>query len=293
MADSNQIWTIGRILKWTEQYFEQKGVESPRLDAEVLLSHLLDKQRIYLYVHFDEPLQAEELAAYREMVKQRVNHVPVAYIIGEREFMGLTFKVTPDTLVPRPDTEILVQAAVERLKAMPAGEVRFADIGTGTGAVCLSVLNFTPLAKADTVDISPAARAVAEENAAALGLADRIVFHTGDLLAPIKENSYAAILSNPPYIPEADIAGLAPEVRCKEPLTALSGGTDGLDFYRRLCQEAPAMLVDGGFMAFEVGIHQAQDVAALAAANPLIGRTEIIKDYAGIERVVVAWRQAE
>ena len=109
----------------------------------------------------------------------------------------------------------------------------------------------------------------------------------------LKENSYAAILSNPPYIPEADIAGLAPEVRCKEPLTALSGGTDGLDFYRRLCQEAPAMLVDGGFMAFEVGIHQAQDVAALAAANPLIGRTEIIKDYAGIERVVVAWRQAE
>lgn len=293
MADSKQIWTIGRILKWTEQYFEQKGVESPRLDAEVLLSHLLDKQRIYLYVHFDEPLQAEELAAYREMVKQRVNHVPVAYIIGEREFMGLTFKVTPDTLVPRPDTEILVQAAVERLKTLPADAVRFADIGTGTGAVCLSVLHFLPAAEADTVDISPAARAVAEENAAALGLADRIVFHTGDLLAPIRENKYAAILSNPPYIPEADIAGLAPEVRCKEPMTALAGGTDGLDFYRRLCADAPSMLVDGGFMAFEVGIHQAQDVAALAAANPLIARTEISKDYAGIDRVVIAWKREE
>lgn len=293
MADSNQIWTIGRILKWTEQYFAQKGVESPRLDAEVLLSHLLDKQRIYLYVHFDEPLQAEELAAYREMVKQRVNHVPVAYILGEKEFMGLTFKVTPDTLVPRPDTEILVQAAVERLKGMTGDSVRFADIGTGTGAICLSVLNFTQQTEADTVDISPAARAVAEENADSLGLADRITFHTGDLLAPIKANKYAAILSNPPYIPEVDIAGLAPEVRCKEPMTALSGGEDGLDFYRRLCDEAPVLLADGGFMAFEVGIHQAQAVAALAAANPLIERTEIIKDYAGIDRVVVAWKREE
>ncbi|SFT85287.1 release factor glutamine methyltransferase [Selenomonas sp. GACV-9] len=291
MADSNQIWTIGRILKWTEQYFEQKGVESPRLDAEVLLSHLLDKQRIYLYVHFDEPLQAEELAAYREMVKQRVNHVPVAYILGKKEFMGLTFKVTPDTLVPRPDTEILVQAAVERLKGMEKDSLRFADIGTGTGAICLSVLNFTPGSTADTVDISSAARAVAEENADSLGLTDRIAFHTGDLLAPIKENKYAAILSNPPYIPEADIPGLAPEVRCKEPMTALAGGKDGLDFYRRLCDEAPALLEEGGFMAFEVGIHQAQDVAALAVANPLIARTEIIKDYAGIDRVVVAWKK--
>ena len=115
---NDKIWTIGRILKWTEQYFKDKGIESPRLDAEVLLAHVLEKQRIYLYVHFDEPLQPAELAAYREMIKQRVLRVPVAQILGEKEFMGLTFKVTADTLVPRPDTEILVQAAVERLKAM-------------------------------------------------------------------------------------------------------------------------------------------------------------------------------
>ena len=323
---NDKIWTIGRILKWTEQYFKDKGIESPRLDAEVLLAHVLEKQRIYLYVHFDEPLQPGELAAYREMIKKRVLRVPVAQILGEKEFMGLTFKVTADTLVPRPDTEILVQAAVERLKAMkgeksatgvladesaaeepaegqPVGgadaeqevaePLHIADIGTGSGAICLSVLRYLAGTVADTVDISPAARAVAEENAASLGLADRVTFHTGDLLQPLRGMTFAAILSNPPYIPEADIAGLAPEVRLKEPHTALSGGRDGLDFYRRLAKEAPAMLVPGGFMAFEVGIHQAEPVAALAKANPLIARTEILPDYAGIDRVVVAWRTKE
>ncbi|MEE0481959.1 MAG: peptide chain release factor N(5)-glutamine methyltransferase [Mitsuokella jalaludinii] len=321
---NDKIWTIGRILKWTEQYFKDKGIESPRLDAEVLLAHVLEKQRIYLYVHFDEPLQPAELAAYREMIKQRVLRVPVAQILGEKEFMGLTFKVTADTLVPRPDTEILVQAAVERLKAMKGeakapedealadGEeassaanrdeaavdvsqepLRIADIGTGSGAICLSVLHYLADTVADTVDISPEARAVAEENAASLGLADRVTFHTGDLLQPLRGMTFAAILSNPPYIPEADIAGLAPEVRLKEPHTALSGGRDGLDFYHRLAKEAPAMLVPGGFMAFEVGIHQAEPVAALAKANPLIARTEILPDYVGIDRVVVAWRTKE
>lgn len=289
---NDKIWTIGRILKWTEQYFKDKGIESPRLDAEVLLAHVLEKQRIYLYVHFDEPLQPGELAAYREMIKKRVLRVPVAQILGEKEFMGLTFKVTADTLVPRPDTEILVQAAVDRLRAMAGEEpLRFADIGTGSGAICLSVLHYLAGTVADTVDISPAARAVAEENAASLGLADRITFHTGDLLQPLSGISFAAILSNPPYIPEADIVKLAPEVRLKEPHTALSGGQDGLDFYRRLAEEAPAMLVPGGFTAFEVGIHQAGDVADLLKANPLIDRTEILPDYAGIDRVVVGWRK--
>ena len=285
-----ELWTIGRILKWTEQYFKEKGIESPRLDAEVLLSHILGRERIYLYVHFDEPLEPAELARYREAIKQRVQRVPVAYIIGEKEFMGLTFKVTEDTLVPRPDTEILVQAAIERLRAR-GDAPRFADIGTGTGAICLSVLHFLPKAQADTVDISPAARAIAEENAAALEVADRVTFHTGDLLAPLAGQCYDAILSNPPYIPDGDIAALAPEVRLKEPHTALAGGKDGLDFYRRLANEAPAMLVPGGFTAFEVGIHQAGDVADLLKANPLIGRTEILPDYAGIDRVVVGWRK--
>ena len=288
----NEVWTIGRILKWTEDYFAQKGIENPRLDAEVLLSHVLQKQRIYLYVHFDEPLQAAELAAFREMIKKRIAHVPVAYILGEKEFMGLTFKVTEATLVPRPDTEILVQAGVDRLRQLGRSNPRIADIGTGTGAVGLSVLNFVKDAVLDTVDISPAARAVAEENAESFGLKERANFFTGDLLAPLAGQNYTAILSNPPYIPAKDIEGLAADVRNSEPHTALDGGEDGLDFYRRLCSEAPAMLAAGGFMAFEVGIDQAGDVARLAEENPLICRTEILKDYAGIERVVVAWKEA-
>ena len=223
------VWTIGRILKWTENFFREKGIESPRLDAEVLLAYLLQKERIYLYVHFDEPLERAELARFHEMVKKRVQRVPVAYILGEKEFMGLTFKVTSDTLVPRPDTEVLVQAAIERLKAL-GRPAKFADIGTGTGAICLSVLHYTEDTTAATVDISPTARAVAEENAVALGLTERVTFYTGDLLEPLKEQKFAAILSNPPYIPDGDVAGLRAEARRSEPHTALAGGADGLDF---------------------------------------------------------------
>lgn len=311
----NEVWTIGRILKWTERFFQEKGIESPRIDAEVLLGHVLKKERIYLYVHFEEPLQPEELASYREAIKQRIQRVPVAYIIGKREFMGLSFKVTEDTLVPRPDTEILVQAAVERLKRLSGAAnkqtseetdseeapaetaerhpAHFADIGTGTGAICLSVLKYVPDATADTVDISAGARMVAEENAASLELTDRVTFYTGDLLAPLAEKKafYDAILSNPPYIPDADIASLAPEVRRKEPRTALAGGPDGLAFYRRLIADSPALLADDGFLAVEVGIHQAKAVAQMATDSGNFARTEILKDYGGVERVVVAWKK--
>ena len=290
-VEPQRVWTIGSILQWTTRFFTEKGIESPRIDAEVLLGHVLKKERIYLYVHFEEPLQLEELAAYREAIKQRVSRVPVAYIIGTREFMGLPFKVTEDTLVPRPDTEILVQAAIDRLKAVER-PVRFADIGTGTGAICLSVLKYVPEATADTVDISEAARKVAEENAASLELTERITFYTGDLLHPLAGNigSYDAILSNPPYIPDADIETLAPEVRCKEPRTALAGGPDGLAFYRRLIADSPTLLKEDGFLAVEVGIHQAKVVAKMAVESGAFARTEIIKDYGGIERVVVAWK---
>lgn len=290
-----ELWTIGKILKWTENFFAERGIESPRLDAEVLLSHVLKKERIYLYVHFDEPLQAEELASFRELIKKRAARIPVAYLTGEREFMGLKFKVNKDTLIPRPDTEILVQTAVDALMKSGDSKIHFADIGTGSGAIALSILKFIPAATAETVDIVAGALKIAQENAQNLGVADRIAFHNGDLLAPLTkgENNYSAIISNPPYIPQKDIATLAPEVKNAEPMTALSGGMDGLDFYRRLCKEAPKLLTAGGFIAFEVGINQAAAVAALARENPLLNpeTIKIIKDYAGIERVVIAWRK--
>lgn len=285
---ANQIWTIGSILKWTEQYFGTRGIDSPRLDAEVLLSHVLGKERIYLYVHFDEPLEAPELAAYREYIKQRVARQPVAYIIGRREFMGLSFRVTPAVLVPQPDTEILVQAALDRLAAKPAARV--ADIGTGSGAIVLSLLYYRKELQASAVDISADALAVAAENAASLGVAERVMFCEGDLLAPLAGQQFDAIVSNPPYIPTADIAGLAPEVRTAEPMGALDGGADGLVFYRRLVADAPALLASDGFLAMEVGIHEAAPVAALAQASGAFARAEVLKDLAGIERVVVCWR---
>ena len=292
MADA--VWTIQRLLTWTTDFFRERGIESPRLDAEVLLSALLGRDRMYLYVHFDEPLEPEELARFRGYVKERAAHVPLAYVLGRREFMGLDFRVTRDTLIPRPDTEILVQCAVDFLCArLEAGATActIADIGTGTGAIALSTLHYTEGTRADAVDISPAAAAVARENAERLGLTERIDIHVGDLLAPLAGGRYDMILSNPPYIPTADIATLMPEVRSYEPHLALDGGTDGLNIYRRLMADAPTLLKEGGAIAVEVGIDEAAAVAALAMAHPRIVRTETLKDLGGIERVVVGYTE--
>ena len=286
---AEKIWTIGSILRWTEQYFGKKGVETPRLDAEVLLSHVLGRERIHLYVHFDEPLEKAELARFREAVAERARHKPVAYITGRREFMGLDFSVSPAVLIPRPDTEILVEAAAERLPMVTAqAPLRFADIGTGSGAIALSVLSLCGGSSADAVDISPEALSVAQRNAAALGLDGRVTFHRGDLLAPLADEAYAAILSNPPYIPAAEIDSLAPDVRGYEPLLALRGGTSGMEFYARLLKEAPRCLKAGGFLAVEAGIGQAQRIRVMAGTA--WGKAEILPDLAGIERVVVLWK---
>ena len=291
MAD---VWTMARLLTWTTDFFREHGIENPRLDAEVLLGAVLGKDRMYLYVHFDEPLEPEELARFRSYVKERAAHVPLAYVLGRREFMGLDFRVTRDTLIPRPDTEILVQCAVDFLRARAAegrDDLALADIGTGTGAIALSVLHYTEGTRADAVDISPAAAEVARENAERLNLTERIEIHEGDLAAPLAGCSYDVILSNPPYIPTADIATLMPEVRSYEPHLALDGGRDGLTIYRRLAADAPPLLRDGGMLAVEVGIDEARDVAALMEAHPRIVRTEILKDLAGIERVVVGYTE--
>ena len=282
MADRKEVWTIGKILNWTKQYFEEKGVDTPRLDAEVLLSHILKCDRIHLYVNFDRPLVEEELASFRQMVKARVQRIPVAYILGEKEFMGHTFRVTPDVLIPRPDTEILVEEAIRLLSEKDSP--RIVDIGTGSGAILLSVLKGTESSTGVAVDLSPNALAVAKSNGDRLGLAERADFRLGDLYAPV-DGLFDAILSNPPYIPVRDMADLAPEVK-QEPEMALVGGEDGLDFYRRLIDDAPHYLKEDGIVLFEVGIYQAQDVAELGKARGFCTQ-RILPDYAGIDRVVV------
>jgi release factor glutamine methyltransferase len=284
MENKKEVWTIQTILNWTRQYFTEKGVENPRLDAEVLLSHILRKERLYLYVHFDQPLEGEELTVFREMVKKRAARLPVAYILGVKEFMGLDFEVTPAVLIPRPDTEILVETAMHRLQDVK--EPCILDIGTGSGAICVSMLANLSTATGVTVDISPDAIEVAKRNAKSHQVAERLTFCLGDLFAPIEGQVFTAILSNPPYIPEADISGLTPEVR-KEPNLALVGGQDGLNFYRRIVTEGKTYLAAGGFIALEVGIGQAQLVAAMAEETGHFKVSEIVKDYGGVERVVV------
>lgn len=284
MENAKSSWTIAAILTWTKQYFSEKGVDNPRLDAEVLLSHVLGKDRLYLYVNFDQPLSPAELEAFRAAVKKRAMRTPVAYITGSKEFMNLDFIVSPAVLIPRPDTEILVEAALARLGSVESPQVL--DIGTGSGAIIISVLANIPNAQGAAVDISADALAVASENAKLNDVSTRLNFLQGDLFAPVYGHKFDAVLSNPPYIPAADIAGLEPEVR-REPSLALDGGKDGLNYYRRIIKEGPAYLKQGGFIALEVGVGQAAQVAGLAEEQRILRPVEIIKDYAGIDRVVV------
>ena len=277
-------WTISSILNWTRQYFGSKGIDNPRLDAEVLLSHILGKDRLYLYTNFDQPLTPAELTAFRDSVRQRAMRTPVAYITGCREFMGLDFAVGKAVLIPRPDTEILVEAVLDRLAAVQ--EPYIADLGTGSGAIIVSILTKLTTARGMAVDISPAALATAQENAGRHGVDQRLTLQHGDLLAPLAGCRFNAILSNPPYIPDGDMARLSAEVR-QEPRLALAGGRDGLDFYRRIVTGGADYLQDGGFIAVEVGINQARPVAALATSSTKLAASAIIKDYAGIERVVI------
>lgn len=284
--EKKDVWTISSLLNWTVNYFKSKNIQSARLDAEVLLSHVLRQERIYLYVHFDEPMEQNELSKFREYVKKRAQHVPIAYIIGEREFMGLPFKVTKDTLIPRPDTEILVENVLNNVDKDK--EIEIVDIGTGSGAIILSLLVNLPNAQGKTVDISSKAIEVAKENAVNLQVNDRCEFFVGDLFAPLNGNKFDLIVSNPPYIPQKDIATLEDDVKEYEPVSALTDGGDGLSYYRRLLSEGKAYIKENGFIALEIGIYQSEDVKQIAMDNGW-KNIKIIKDYAGIDRVVLAW----
>lgn len=290
MAGST-IWTIKKLLLWTTHYFQEHHLDSPRLDAELLLAHVLHKQRIYLYTDFDLIVEPSELSLYREYIKKRVSGISTAAIIGEKEFMGLTFKVNEDVLIPRPDTETWLEKVIQYHRNEQGLHV--ADLGTGSGAILLSFLYYC---KEDTgvgVDISEKALAVAEENGKNLKMDDRVTWRRGDYLTALEEGKlFDGILTNPPYIPTGDIRGLAEEVR-HEPMNALDGGADGLTFYRKLAEGAAEHLKDGGFLAAEFGIHQAADVVNLLKETGKFDSFEVITDYGGIERAVYCRKKAE
>ena len=274
-----------KILQWTQQYFQSKGVENPRLDAEVLLCAVLDKSRIQLYTNFDEPLEEQELKQYRGYVARRAAREPVAYILGHKGFLQYDFKVTKDTLIPRPETELLVEQLVSLNR--DRGPVRILDLGCGSGAIIDSLLAALPEARGTGVDISPGAAAVTRENAQSLGVGDRLETVVSDLYEKVpREEKFQVLVSNPPYIPEGDLDGLQAEVH-REPRRALDGGRDGLDFYRRILRDLWSYLDPEGMAAFEIGQGQGEDVARLCREAGL-DCVKVRKDYGDMDRMVFA-----
>jgi len=273
-------WTVLKLLRWTADYFAGHGIDTPRLDAELLLAATLGLDRVGVYVNFERPLQAEELASFREQVKRRAAREPLAYILGHAEFWSLSFLVTPAVLIPRPETELLVEASLPRLD----GQARILDVGTGSGALAIALAHELPQCAVTAIDVSAAALAVAAENARRNGVAARIGFVQHDLME-LPPGPFDLIVANPPYIPSGDLATLMPEVRDYEPRLALDGGADGLAAYRALAAQAGVALAPGGWLLVEVGTGQARAVQELFAGA---GLQEIFvsRDLAGIERVV-------
>jgi release factor glutamine methyltransferase len=279
VAAAKTSWTILEVLVWTTARFGERGVASPRLDAELLAAHALGLSRVQLYTQFDRPLEAPELASLRELVKRRQAGEPVAYITGRKEFWSLDLGVDGRVLIPRPDTE----TAVEETVSLASQGGRVADVGTGSGAIALAVAKARPDLTVLASDVSADALAVARANAERLGLA--VTFVEGSLLAPLlSAGPFDLLVANLPYIPTGELAALPPEVR-REPQLALDGGEDGLGLVRALVVDAAGALVPGGALVLEVGAGQAPASTELLRAAGFED-LRVRRDLAGVERVV-------
>jgi len=275
------LWTPLKLLAWTQEYFARKGVDAPRLTAELLLAHALSCDRVRLYLDFDKPLGDPELAAYRELVRRRADGEPTAYLTGKREFYGHAFAVDRRVLVPRPETELVVEAA---LAALPEGG-RALDLCTGSGAIAISLALGRPSATVVATDLSEDALAVARQNASSLGAVVELA--TGDLWAAVHGDArFDVIASNPPYIPTRELAGLSREVR-REPCIALDGGEDGLAVLRRVVAGAPARLAPGGTLVVEMHESHAGVLPGLCLEAGFAD-ARAYDDLAGLPRYVVA-----
>ncbi|MBR1581252.1 MAG: peptide chain release factor N(5)-glutamine methyltransferase [Selenomonadaceae bacterium] len=284
------ILTIQNLLRRATEFLTQNGIDEARLDAEVLLAHVLRMRRLYLYVHLDLNLVDDDISTYKNLVHRRAAHVPVAQLIGIKEFMGLEFNITPDVLIPRPETEIMVQLSIEMLGQIKSN-ITVADIGTGSGSIAVSMLHYLDNATADATDISKPAIAVARSNAEKFGVANRLNLFEGNLTEPLVGKTYDAILSNPPYIPTAVIDELQPEVSRYEPRLALDGGTDGLKYYQRIIDGAAPLLKPDGFLALEVGVDQSEPIRKMLEANGQFDPINMIWDLIGIERIILAYKK--
>ncbi|MBA4366781.1 MAG: peptide chain release factor N(5)-glutamine methyltransferase [Desulfobacterium sp.] len=282
-------WTIISLLKWTESYFNSHGIDSPRMTAEILLAHTLKTTRINLYIQHDKPLSCSELIQFKTLIQRRINREPVAYITGSKEFWSLDFTVTRDVLIPRPDTECIVEATLALLPNQHSDQPKkILDLGTGSGAIIIALASERPHNVYFATDRSSAAAILARKNAAKHGLSDTIHFLCSNWFDAINPNkhSFDIIVSNPPYIPTDIIPTLAPEINRYEPRIALDGDHDGLSDIRKILHSAPDYLLNGGYLLLEIGFDQMNSVFKIAGNSSFYNCIEFIKDYAGHHRVL-------
>lgn len=278
----NEVWTTLKLIKWTDAYLSSKGVQNSRREAEWLLSHALSIDRVGLYLNFEKPLTEEECGIYREFVKRRGLREPLQHIIGTEEFYGREFIVNRDVLIPRHDTETIIEAV---LKLSPNPETVL-DIGTGSGCIAITVAKEFPKSVVTAVDISADALEIAKKNADILeALVDFVV---SDLFSAIDDKSFDLILSNPPYICTEEIDKLEPEVAKFDPKIALDGGIDGLQIYAKLVTEAPKHLNAGGWLILEIGKDQENDLLRMLQKEAVFQNIQFFRDNGGIVRVVAA-----
>ena len=286
IAQENPLSIRGALL-WGAHVLLQAGLENSRLDAEVLLRHVLDLAKEQLYMNGDGPISAGQEGKFRELLLRRSRREPVAYITGRKEFWSLDFFVSSAVLIPRPETELLVELVLQYVGRLAGGRpVRVLDIGTGSGAISVCLARELPVAQIVALDISPVALDVARVNAERHGVADRIRFLTGDLFSVLE--TFDLIVSNPPYIRSGELPWLAPEIREWEPVIALDGGPDGFDTYGRIIAEAHQYLATGGSLVLEIGADMAPDLVDLFSRAGRYGPASVYQDYAGKDRVIAA-----
>lgn len=286
-------WTIIKLLKWTTSYFESHDIEDPRIEAEILLAHALQLQRIDLYLQYDQPLSTNELSRFKDLIKRRINREPVAYIVGTKEFWSMDFRVTRDVLIPRPETEFLVEAALTLLpkeSAFPKNPVpkRILELGTGSGAVISALASMRPNHLFFASDRITAAVKLANQNAKNHGIENRINFICADWFEPFKAQRavFDMIVSNPPYVPSRVIGNLQPEIAKFEPISAIDGSEDGLLSIKHIINNAHLYIQPKGYLLLEIGYDQRNNVQKIIDQCSRYKNVVYTKDYSGYDRVV-------
>jgi release factor glutamine methyltransferase len=291
MSEANGAWTIRRLLQWTPEFFQKKGLDQPRLSAELLLSHVLQLPRIALYTDYERVLDQRQLAIYRELVRRAADDEPIAYLTSRAHFFNLELEVNADVLIPRPDTETLVENVLQTVRHVTGLEApRVLDLCTGSACIAAAIATNLKSATVVAIDISPPAIAVARRNIESLKLTDRVTIEQGDLFEPISKlvdpRPFDIIVANPPYIATGQMASLDASVKDYEPAIALDGGPDGLTIHRRILQGAPAHLMPNGLVFLEIAFDQGPAIKQLAAEFDEFEDARLLKDYGGRDRVL-------